>query len=186
MVKAAGRFAFMMDDDAFGLNPASRALEATVQAQAEVNIFLAVDVDDIKALLFGEILRSYGHTGACNRLEAAAAVSPRVFGLLVRVNRVAQWAFGRENHTDALNGAIGVEQLGLHRSHVGLIQCFDQRGEPVRRDGGVVVQKDNGFALTGGKAEIAAMGKVKVLGVSYEADIGMLASQISKQGLGGG
>ncbi len=134
----------------------------------------------------GKVSGAQGHAGAGDSLEGTAAAGPGFVRLHTGIKWIPQWTFCREDNTDALNAAIGVEQFGLHDGDVGTAQRFDQRWEPVRRNGGVVVKEDDDGALAGGKAQVAAQCEVEVFGVTQQPQIVVFAGQTLQHDLGGG
>ncbi len=109
MMESVGSFAFVVNDEAIGSHPTCSIVVVIIQAQAKVDVFLAVDEDGVKALQFGKVISPQPHAGASNGLIAAAVVGPGVFRLHTGIDGVAQRALCRENDADALDGSIGIK-----------------------------------------------------------------------------
>src|SRR5262245_49480115 len=110
---AAGRAAFVMDDDGGWLDPAALA-KLRLQPKAQVVVLLPVDEDRIEAMQRGEIFCADSEASTADHGERARLAEVRRIGGKVTIELVWNGAPLADDSAEGLDSAIRKDQLGLY------------------------------------------------------------------------
>ncbi len=165
----------VVDDHALG--PVDHQTARLAQAQAEVDVLVAVPIGGIEAAQGLEHLAAHGHDRGGDRLQALGPGAGRIVGGLrvadVQARQVAAAVLAavlHQDHAPMLDGAVGVEQARAHGAHPRVqVQGVHQGIEPARGDLGVVVQEEQVPAPGRGGALVAGGGEPGVGLVGHRA-----------------
>jgi hypothetical protein len=170
MIVAAGRLAFVMDDDTFRCVQYFETLASS--SKAKVEVFEPVNECFVKSAKGKEQLSRHEHTCGGDGLEFPAFVGCRMERTEVSVNVVNLG--GTECHTCVLDCAVWVKKFAPDNAGISIARdAINKRRDPSCRDFCVIVQENKHVSRCAMCTLIACFRKPQICRVPYYIDFGV-------------